>query len=603
MSTSEKQINLVVRGGLSSGSCNAKFSLGDLMECEARAGYHIDLAADRSGDGKETPLQCTSDDVVALTLEDGLQIYTSVGRLTEELVPAEQSRGAKEGEFVIPRSLKIPGQRNRDASDLAVKAFEVLDLKGKAIEKLTEHAGKFAAKTVANMIEDSIVSDGGLYTIEDIQAHHKAAQNKAESLPKIAPVEAGDIDHRGPLLVFVHGTASSTAGSFSDLWSPKGAQDWETLRKNYSDNIFAFEHKTLTQSPIRNALQLAEALPKGATLHLVSHSRGGLVGELLCRGQFSSGRDPFTQEDLDLFREEDSQGSVNQYIKNLLKADGFDRSDYENHLSDLMRLGEVLKEKQFKIERFVRVACPARGTTLASGKLDLYLSSILSIIGLVPALKASMTYDVIKSLVLVFAKERTEPAALPGLEAQMPGSPLVTMLNNHEHLLEGSLAVIAGDLEPRAWLKKLSLLLVDRFYESDHDLVVNTPSMDGGGRRLQKVGVMKVQGPGVHHFSYFERKESRGGLIEALITRDKMAVGFHARTQRRVKIARSTPMTHQAGELPVVFLLPGISGSHLKVNDRIWAEPGKLIRGRFSRLIYDGNNEVKTDGWLSLIHI
>lgn len=33
----------------------------------------------------------------------------------------------------------------------------------------------------------------------------------------------------------------------------------------------------------------------------MSHSRGGLVGELLCRGQFSDAREAFSTDDIELF--------------------------------------------------------------------------------------------------------------------------------------------------------------------------------------------------------------------------------------------------------------------------------------------------------------
>ena len=57
---------------------------------------------------------------------------------------------------------------------------------------------------------------------------------------------------------------------------------------NSPGGIYAFEHRTLSESPIDNALQLAEALPRDAHVSLVSHSRGGLVADLLCLGDFDA---------------------------------------------------------------------------------------------------------------------------------------------------------------------------------------------------------------------------------------------------------------------------------------------------------------------------
>ena len=51
----------------------------------------------------------------------------------------------------------------------------------------------------------------------------------------------------------------------------------------YGGRVYALDHPTLGVSPIANALTLAQALPEGARLHLVTHSRGGLVAEVLAR--------------------------------------------------------------------------------------------------------------------------------------------------------------------------------------------------------------------------------------------------------------------------------------------------------------------------------
>src|SRR5207245_699085 len=78
-----------------------------------------------------------------------------------------------------------------------------------------------------------------------------------------------------------HGTGSSTSGSFAELQAQSPAY-WRQFEQRYGERIYAFEHRTLSESPADNALQLVNALPAGATVHIVTHSRGGLVGDLLC---------------------------------------------------------------------------------------------------------------------------------------------------------------------------------------------------------------------------------------------------------------------------------------------------------------------------------
>jgi hypothetical protein len=55
------------------------------------------------------------------------------------------------------------------------------------------------------------------------------------------------------------------------------------LFAHYGGRVYALDHPTLGVSPIANALTLVQTLPHGARLHLATHSRGGLVAEVLAR--------------------------------------------------------------------------------------------------------------------------------------------------------------------------------------------------------------------------------------------------------------------------------------------------------------------------------
>ena len=543
----------------------------DIIQATPRQGEAMTLGRLRSDEAESITLT-NKEDVVELTLEDDLLLYTSVGRLTEEIIPAPQ-RGSEKGTTTLPSRISFTSQRTRGEEGLLIKSVKVLDIKGKLIEAAAKKGGEVAARKIAEKIEDQLVGPDILYRI---------ATNKGDGQESVQlqPVVDGVLDSSIPLLVFIHGTASSTEGSFSELWTPSAPTEdtvWQDLRRTYKDNIFALEHRTLTHSPIDNIVDLLQKLPPNCRLHLVSHSRGGLVGELLCRGQFNNGREPFTKEDIELFDSNTTQG-----FTGLL---GQTQKDYEHHQEQLQRLNELLHEKRPVIERFVRVACPARGTTLASGKLDVYLSGILNVIGLIPALKASPIYDLLKAFVLAVAKERTKPEQLPGLEAQMPGSPFIAMLNSAPESVKAHLAVIKGDIEPTGILKKISMFFLDRFYESDHDLVVNTPSMDGGARRERRIPILFDQGKDINHFRYFENSRTRRGLFYGLTDPALPPKGFKLEDQKPVAIARSLPQGRNPNDLPSVFVLPGITGSHLAVDgNRVWIDFFDLVRGRFSSL-------------------
>ena len=547
----------------------------EFLQVAVRDDCSVELAPERA-DVEPINLAAREDDVVELTLEDNLKLFTSMQRLQEEIIPQDAQRGSAAGELLIPRRLTFTSQRSRGQDGLTVESIELLDIKGKLVDHVTGKAAAFTARKLAESMENKLVGNGSVVSISE-------AGDKSKDDPDFNAFNPDEIDINQPVLLFLHGTASSTAGSFSELWTRSNDDTWTNIKKQYGDNILALQHRTLTESPIDNAVTLLEALPEKVTLHLVSHSRGGLIGELLCRGQLSNFREPFSKEDIELF-ETDGPSGLTALLKEVQK-------DYRHHRKQLQRLNTLLIEKQPQVQRFVRVACPARGTTLASGKLDIYLSGILNVIGLIPFLKTSPIYSFLKTFTLAVAKERTSPRQLPGLEAMMPGSPLIAMLNTVPTGSGAPLCVIEGDIVPSGILKKIALFFLDQFYASDHDLVVNTPSMDGGARRTSPVPVLFDQGKEVNHFQYFSNKRTREGMLKALTDSTMPPAGFQLRSQKPKVVARSVPRGRASGEVPTVIILPGLTGSHLAVdNNRIWVDPFDLVRGKFTRLKYDADD-------------
>jgi hypothetical protein len=81
------------------------------------------------------------------------------------------------------------------------------------------------------------------------------------------------------VLVIVHGTASCADHIFGEMLKAEGGgQFLADAAKKYSA-VLAFEHPTLSMSPVLNALDLSTALaPYGnCAVDLICHSRGGLV--------------------------------------------------------------------------------------------------------------------------------------------------------------------------------------------------------------------------------------------------------------------------------------------------------------------------------------
>ncbi|MES9863414.1 MAG: CHAT domain-containing protein [Candidatus Thiodiazotropha sp. LLP2] len=565
---------------------NLQHDFSDLLKVEVRAGSSITLLQDRAGKAETVTLSPTDEDVVQLNLEGNIQIYTSVGRLCDEILQRDQVRSDGATEIELPGRLIVNNQRSRGEDGLFIESLKLLDVEGALVDHVTGKAASFTARKVAEWLEQKLVGDSGLVCLKD-------QESDSEEAVKLEPANMDDLDHSQEILLFLHGTGSSVEGSFSELWKLDEDNLWNELRSRYGRNILALQHRTLTESPIDNAVQVMEALPMGAKLHIVSHSRGGLIGELLCRGQLSENHEPFSKEEIELFTTHHLLGladSLQDEVEN----------DYKHHRDQLQRLNTLLVEKQPQIKQFVRVGCPARGTTLASGKLDIYLSGLLNVIGYIPALKVSRIYNFFKVFTLAVAKERTRPESLPGLEAQMPGSPLIALLNATSVSSEAPLTVIEGDIEPTGIFKKIAIFFLDQFYESEHDLVVNTPSMDGGARRVDQIPVLPESGKEVNHFCYFTNSSSRKGLLSALSGTQSPPPGFIFREQVPRIIARSLPRDKRSGEVPVVFVLPGLSGSHLaEQGNRIWVDPFDLMRGRFKRLQRRGGREIEPDGLIA----
>ncbi|MBK7664677.1 MAG: CHAT domain-containing protein [Sterolibacteriaceae bacterium] len=504
---------------------------------------------------RQTSDQALADDqLVEIELEGGITLWTSYAQLREDFPSTDQARAAQQvpaDTYVFPDALSL-GDEARGLSDWAVKAWRLLSLR---IDE--DRAAQLTARGLAWLVEHRIDRRQGLHRLDPAREDALDRIREAQTAPADLPIDASR-----PLLVFLHGTATGTAGSFAGLWETSNRELRQGMVDYYGDNIFALEHLTLSQSPIRNALDLARALPQNARLHLLTHSRGGLVGELLARAGRPDAA-PFDETDLAIVGPADA--------------------------ALLAELREVLLEKRLRVERFVRVACPARGTSLASGRLDRYLSVIVNVLkfaslgGRVPL--AAEIEDLIGFAAAV-VQRRSDPSEFPGLEAMMPESRLIRMLNRPDVAVSGDLTVIAGDAEPQGVLKRLAVLLTDLYYAEEHDFVVNTANMVGGAGRTPDAARMFMHKHGdVSHFRYFINPLSCQVLLPALTQPTGFAARFAPITRPALPAAPARGGAPQAtGPRPVVFVLPGIMGSALAVAsgdaiDTVWMDFIDLARG------------------------
>lgn len=530
--------------------------LADFLNVEVVAASEAEPAVRGTAQESFTSLDTAQDDdIVELEYETGLRRWVSVAELREELAEINPDLTKTARGVQIPSTLAREAETRgwQELKDFALKTVKILRVN--PADALADELARMGAQGIARHFENKLKPGPGLYRFTDPSVIGGEPITSSKAL-------AGD----APLLIFLHGTASSSAGSFGGL---AGTAEWQRLQKRYGERIFAFEHRTLSESPVENTLQLAKLIPAGARLHLVSHSRGGLIGELLCLAQTEADADALVEPIQEAARKTDDA-----QLQKLYKAEA----------ARLKELYELLRSRRFTVERFVRVACPARGTILAAKRLDLYLSVLLNAIGLIPALQVSPTYHFVKAVLLALAKQRTRPDELPGLEAMMPTAPLISVLNGLQLSTQSDLAVIAGDIEGAGIFGKLKSLAVYAYFLEQNDLVVNTGAMDGG---LRRAGALRFfeEGTDVNHFSYFRNDRSRQKLTNWLTeSGDLQKAGFELLT-RAVSGDVVVRPSRAAENLPVVFVLPGIMGSHLRdQKDRIWLSLWALARGGMRKL-------------------
>jgi CHAT domain-containing protein/pimeloyl-ACP methyl ester carboxylesterase len=521
-------------------------------------------------------VELEDDDVMEIEVEGGFTVWTSAQRYSAELPLLRPEARAPDGSVSVDT---LPRVGDRGLAEVLAGGLRVLRIGRDAIAEAVADPKRWPAdlralasgmgidlavkvpawllsKVAIRLIEDRLNPGPGLYTWAD-------ATRKPEGNARPAPVSLEGHDVEKPMLVFIHGTLSSTIGSFGAFLADEAQPQWQALVQRFGDRIYAFEHRSTSDSPIDNAIDLVSALPRNARVNIVSHSRGGLIGDLISLKSIGAHL-------IDRFRRDDGAGE-------LAKVDARDRAQ-------LQKLAGLIAQKQLRIERFVRCASPSRGTLFVSGNLDNFLSVITNLVGLIPGVGGTPLYEVTKRITLEIVRNRTDPALVPGVEAVMPSSPLVAMLNDADGQAAGAVGVLSGDIEGGNWLRRLGVFVTDQFlYEGrDNDLVVNTDAMFSGARHDQRCYVFD-QGSDVSHFNYFRNARTRAALVEWLSAgpgvRPEIFHDIPEGELEPVPMLRSMQLRSGADQ-PIVFVLPGIMGSHLNVGDRaVWLRHLALLRG------------------------
>lgn len=501
-------------------------------------------------------LELDGDVLLELVFSNGSKRWLRVAELIAEL----QAQSPQRGGTVLLSEASFATGTQRGGAEFILKVLRVL-----AFDPVQKASDLLAAHLVQRL-ESERIGQPGLFRCANTD---KLCLEALES-----PV---DIDASQPVLLFIHGTFSSTEGSFGDLWESRQAYNapaWlQRLFQPFAEQVLALEHHTLTVSPIENALQVVEQLPAYTRLHIVSHSRGGLVGELLCQGsllrlqQTADGQSSYQASET-VFTDEELQHFA-------------DDSQRQHDFAGLQALAQALQDKQIRVERFVRVACPSRGTVLASSRLEEGLSVAFNVLQFIPSERLQRLANFIQQVLFSLANKRTQAHELPGLEAMMPTSPLVRLLNRPGIRLDSELSIIAGKVQTAGGLGSVQSWIMQHFFGEDNDYVVDTAGMSGGAERLNGQTQFYLDDDS-NHFGYFRDGQVRKQLLNSL----------HAPAAPRDASAfvEKPPLAFGEGELQpssqsTVIFLPGFMGSHLYHKDKpVWLDMGALGWGDFTRL-------------------
>ncbi|RYG33202.1 MAG: alpha/beta hydrolase, partial [Chitinophagaceae bacterium] len=378
------------------------------------------LGSNTRGELEKHTITLKQGQLVEFVFEDGTS-WLSSDQTIQDVFPEAviAKRGGGDGEFEIPLSIQAPGDERGIFGNVALKLLKVFAKKG---------IQKSVRQLATDLEKKQLENKTGLFRLDPQFALH------------------GDIPVavNQPFLLFLHGTNSSTSGSFGEL---AGTEVWNYILQTYGQRVMAFQHETLTKSPLQNVAELVAQLPSNISLHMISHSRGGLVGDILSRfcidDQNNAG---FSEDEL-----------------NYLKKEGRDVD-----IKMIRTITEHVKRKNISVQKFIRVACPASGTTLASERLDHFFNISFNLLGLAIGGPLNPVFGAFKNLLAAVVDSKEDVSVLPGIEAMDPASPFIKVLNYPRPLaaVDSPLIVIAGNSKMNLSLKALVVLASKLFFDS-----------------------------------------------------------------------------------------------------------------------------------------
>ncbi|WGK63968.1 DUF7379 domain-containing protein [Croceiramulus getboli] len=509
---------------------------------------------------KKISLDVRPGDIVQMVFEDHSQWIGAVEDIPEIYgrIPADQRSAPQE--FTFDAEIKTRQNQRGVVSSLAVELFKLFR------PKLLNKAAVDTAEHLAASFDQKVMPNPGLYRVDGGMYLSPCTQLGESS---------------GKTLLLLHGTLSTTLGAFGDL---KSGDFWKILYNRYKAGVLALEHETLSKSPLHNVVDLLQCFPDRIRLDLLAHSRGGVVADVLARCDHRNELIGFSDTEIELMEKEDSASA---------KA--------------MQEINQLARSKTLEIDKTIRVATPASGTTILSKRVDHFFNGVLNAIGLTVGGKANVLYSTVQLFLLEVVRQKESPEAMPGLNAMMPESTFQKILNNPEVFSSDRLFVIAGDAELGSSLgHSLKVIFTNLFYRRANDFVVDSMRMEHGLRRQAGLYTFLSKDSDTNHFNYFRNSNSREALKEAVLVKRNSLPKLY--TYRAVSqgdrgvllrlISMSGVFYDQvSGNRPIVLLIPGIMGSTLDhAGSNQWIDFEEISKGGIKSKLHIQADEVKASG-------
>jgi hypothetical protein len=422
----------------------------------------------------EDPVLLTIDanDEVDWVLPGGASVTEGATRRARGRATASRPRsGPRTVTFDVPTTTTVrkAGARGRRAGVLSrvatgVAGFAFKFVRAKVTKKLIEHLEKDVSPALVRVTADA--------------PHTWASLGSGERLPAVSPRGPGDAPR---VLLLVHGTFSSTVGSYGGLFLTTEGQSFLREVHGHYDHIIGWDHRTLSEEPEPNARAILAALdaqrwPVAPVIDAIGYSRGGLV------------------------------------LRTLLER-VIPGTPWEGRFQQALFVGSTLngtklaQEKNWKafVKIYTNIAIAAcRGVAIV----------------VPPAAVASVWVGTVARgvsvLVRFLATATLDKGGVPGLASMDPDQAIVKAMNRTAPpaTLSATYRAITNDYEPGAadsdgippsFRNKLADLIMDAQMNEPNDLVVNQSSMSFvcGALPAAQVMVLPTNGRTIHT-TYFQ---------------------------------------------------------------------------------------------------